>query len=211
MRRFLGLALATIILNSCNGIFSGLYDKKPEATEPFGFVEVNTDGSGTIFIDTREYTNWVYVDLKNKRTATIDMTGVEPEPAHWDFAVHRYDVKTNGGMAAETSCSEPCQLTGDCVPEPDVFVADTASKVMVDLSGMMDGNIVYQESNINKVLSKWLNVDTSTMPPIYTLSRKVFLLRLDDGSMAALLFSDFMDDASVKGYVTIKYVYPLDC
>ena len=73
-----------------------------------------------------------------------------------------------------------------------VFEADTAGRVVVDMSTMMDGYLGYHDSNINKVLSRWLNVDTSTMPPIYTMSGKVYVLRLADGTCAALLFSDFM-------------------
>jgi len=209
MRKLFGFALAILMFSSCNGIFSGIYDKPVEAADPFGFVEANADGTGTIFIDAREYKHWVYINLKGKKTETHDMTEGLPEPEHWDFAVHRYDVKTNDAKAAVTNYTELSQVLNQGIPESAVFVADTASQVAVDMSGMMEGNIVYQSSPINKVLSKWINVDTSTMPPIYTMSRRVYLLRLADGTQAALLFSDFIDDAGVKGFITIKYVYPL--
>jgi len=209
MRKVVGFALAILMLSSCNGIFSGIYDKPINAADPFGFVETNVDGTGTIFIDTRDYKHWVYIDLKNKRVETHNMTESLLEPALWDFAVHRYDVKTNGAEAAETNYTDLKQVLNQGVPENTVFVSDTASQVAIDMSGMMEGNIVYQSSNVNKVLSKWLNVDTSTMPPIYTMSRKVYLLRLADGTQAALFFSDFIDDSGVKGFITIKYVYPL--
>lgn len=48
------------------------------------------------------------------------------------------------------------------------------------------------------------------MPPIYTLSGKIYLLRLSDGTYAALRLSDFMNDAAVKGFMTIDYLYPVE-
>lgn len=74
---------------------------------------------------------------------------------------------------------------------------------------MMDGIILYAEDYWNPCLSRWLDVDTSTMPPIYTLSGRVYLLRLTDGTFAALRLRNFMDDTAVKGYMTIDYLYPV--
>ena len=91
------------------------------------------------------------------------------------------------------------------------FVTDTwtTNKITVDMSHMMDGIILYAEDYYNPCLSLWLDVDTSTMPPIYTLSGKIYLLRLSDGSFAALRLANFMNDAAVKGFMTIDYLYPL--
>ena len=77
------------------------------------------------------------------------------------------------------------------------------------MSQMMDGIIRYAEDWYNHCLSGWLHVDTSTMPPIYTLSGKVYLLRLADGTFAALRLMNFMNDAAVKGFITIDYLYPV--
>ena len=54
------------------------------------------------------------------------------------------------------------------------------------------------------------DVDTSPIPPIYTLSGKIYLLRLEDGTFAALRLANFMNDAAVKGYMTIDYLYPVE-
>lgn len=209
MRKTFGLLALAFAMTSCNGIFNGLYDEV-EASSPYGFIQVNeADNSGTIYIDARDYEKWTYISLKDKLIDTANMVKEEPEPRHWDFALHRYDVKTNQAAAHETDF-----LTMDAVKahghyDEGSFTADTAGRVVVDMSTMMDGYLGYHESNVNKVLSRWLSVDTGTMPPIYTLSGKVYVLRLADGTFAALLFTDFMDEASVKGYVTIKYIYPL--
>lgn len=209
MRKAIGLITLAFAMTSCNGIFSGLYDEV-ETTSPFGFKLVNeADNSGTIVVDARDYELWTYISLKDRTIDTANMVVGAAEPQHWDFALHRYDVKTNGGEARETEFRTMEALRAHGHYDEGVFEADTAGRVVVDMSTMMDGYLGYHDSNINKVLSRWLNVDTSTMPPIYTLSGKVYVLRLADSTFAALLFTDFMDEASVKGFITIKYVYPL--
>lgn len=210
MRKLLCVIALALIMTSCNGIFGSLYDVVETASMPFGFKQINEeDNSGTIFIDTRDYEKWTYISLKDKVVDTANMVVGSAEPQNYDFAVHRYDVKTNGGAARQTGfCSFKDLMTSGDYENGD-FVADTMSKVIIDMSGMMNGEILYHDSNVNKVLSRWLNVDTSTMPPIYTMSSKVYLLRLDDGSYAGLLFTDYMNEACVKGYITIRYIYPL--
>lgn len=209
MKKAFCLLSLAFVLASCNGIFSGLYDEV-EATSPFGFKMVDeAEGSGTIYLDVRDYELWTYVDLHGRTFDTANMVDGAPEPQHWDIALHRYDVKTNGGAARETEFLTIDALKAHGHYDEGVFTTDTTGRVVVDMSTMMDGYLGYHDSNINKVLSRWLNVDTSTMPPIYTLSGKVYVVRLADGTHAALLFTDFMDEASVKGFATIRYIYPL--
>jgi len=89
------------------------------------------------------------------------------------------------------------------------FTADVDSQVVVDMSTMMDGYLGYSPAHVNPVLSRWLDVNTSTMPPVYTLSRKVYIVQMEDGTLAALFFSDYVNEKAAKGYITIQYRYPL--
>ena len=137
------------------------------------------------------------------------MAGMEP-PAEWDLAVHRYDPKTNGGSVAMTDATDiDDYVDGGDVPADGAFVADvmTDSVIATDMSGMMDGVIVYTRDYYNTELAKWLDVDTSTMPPIYTKSDNVFVLRTQDGRMYALRLENYMggDKGTTKGYMTIEY------
>ena len=178
---------ALMLFPSCEkGIMGGLYDE-PEEVSEFGFVKTETlTGYGTVYINTSVYANWVYLDFAEAETVTVDMTAGDPEPGQWDMAVHRYDVKTNGDAA---------------------FVSDimTDDVIAIDMSGMMQGNIVYAEDWYNPELSRWLDVDTSTMPPIYTKSDNVFVLRLPDGRDIAIRLDNYMDGNGTKGYMTIQY------
>lgn len=172
------------------------------------YDEEEGKGEWNTRIDATNYADWIYIRFSTQDT--IRKKYDEAAPAAWDFALHRYDCKTNGGAVLETSYRSLTELVPPVVllPEDD-FITDVAGKISVDMSGMMDGNIVYADSPLNEVLGKWLNVDTGTMPPIYTPSNRVYLLRLADGTYAALLFTDFSNDAGVKGYISFDYIYPL--
>ena len=78
------------------------------------------------------------------------------------------------------------------------------------MSGMMDGNMIYTESYRNAVLSSWLDVNTATMPPVYTMSNQVFLIRLKDNTYAAIRFTNYMNARGIKGYIDFDFQYPLE-
>ena len=87
---------------------------------------------------------------------------------------------------------------------------ETTDRITIDMSGMMDGVILYAKSDYNETLSRWLDVDTSTMPPIYTMSGKIYVLRLQDGTHAAIHLLGYANEQNTKGYMTFEYLYPLE-
>ena len=87
---------------------------------------------------------------------------------------------------------------------------ETGTQMEIDMSGMMDGNIIYTESYRNAVLSSWLDVNTATMPPVYTMSNQVFLIRLKDNTYAAIRFTNYMNARGIKGYIDFNFQYPLE-
>lgn len=198
-------------LSACNGIFEDIYDEPlAEEKNEYGFIFVDSKtNTGRIYIDATDYTKWHYIDLHCKEVTTKSVE--EPSPTNWDFAIHRYDAKTNGGAVVESNATDIMAVPNISTIPEGVYVVDewTTDKITIDMSQMMDGVILYAEDYYNPCLSKWLNVDTSTMPPIYTLSGKVYILRLSDGTYAALRLSNFMNDAAVKGFMTIDYLYPV--
>ena len=189
------------LLSACNGILDGIYDE-PDNENNTGF-----ENEGEIFIDATSYTQWVYIDFSERSTVTLGYD--EDAPQNWDIAVHRYDVKTNGAKVVETNYSDFDQAITATIDEADL-VSDiwTTNQIVIDMSTMMDGYLGYTESSYNPELSKWLNVDTSTMPPIYTPSGKVYIVYLPDGTRAGVKLLNFMNDMQVKGYMTIQYMYP---
>ena len=206
------LGAAFLPLLACNGILDEIYDEPTEATEAaYGFIRVDeASNRGTVYVDATSYTRWIYIDFHSRSIDSLEIADGMKEPTDWDIAVHRYDAKTNGGAVMETSYTSLDALRAAGTMPTGTWVEDEPSQVTVDMSGMMDGNILYADSDVNPVLSSWLHVDTSSMPPVYTLSGKVYVVRLKDGTRAAVRLADFMNEASVKGYMTIDYIYPYE-
>ena len=201
--------------SACDGILEGIYDS-PAASDSneFGFIRTDpSTHSGTIYIDATDYRRWTFIDFHTQKVDSVNVTDSDQkEPEEWDIAVHRYDVKTNAGAVLETGFTGFSALQNASAMPEGVYVDDvwTTAKVAIDMSGMMDGNIVYMESYYNEELSKWLNVDKSNMPPTYTLSNKVYMVKLKDGTYAAVRLTNYMNASGVKGFMTIDYIYPFE-
>lgn len=204
------LGVAVAALPACDGLFAGIYDDPVESGDSNFTVVDAALHTGRIFVDATSYETWNYVDLHEQRIVASEVEAEAPDS--WDFAVHRYDAKTDGAGVLETAYADfDALIASGAVPAGD-YVEDvwTTDRITVDMSHMMDGYLVYAESYYNPELSKWLDVDTSVMPPIYTASNRVYVLQLRDGTCAALLLSRYMDDAGVKGFLTIDYLYPFE-
>ena len=185
--------------SACDGILEGIYDS-PAASDSneLGFIRTDpSTHSGTIYIDATDYRRWTFIDFHTQKVDSVNVTDSEQkEPEEWDIAVHRYDVKTNAGAVLETGFTGFSALrNADAMPE-GAYVEDvwTTAKIAIDMSGMMDGNIVYK----------------SNMPPTYTLSNKVYMVKLKDGTYAAVRLTNYMNASGVKGFMTIDYIYPFE-
>ena len=198
--------LASLIV-SCDG----LYDDPDDMWTTTGEAQSYRN------IDCCSYTRWVYLSFHSHDSLTLDYQTVSV-PFDWDIALHRYDVKTRGGAAFETHYESIDALRTDVeayrfhCPDSSQWTADVADSITIDMSHMMEGYLVYAPSERNKVLGRWLDVDLSSMPPIYTLSNKVYLLRLKDGTIAAIRFTGFSNPQkyNTKGYISFDYLYPLN-
>lgn len=207
------MGLSIMTLSSCDGIFEDIYDL-PQTESPYGFVEKSTPTQiGTIYVNASEYTKWIYINFHDCSIDSVNIVnGGEEYEGNWDMAVHRYDAKTNNGSVMETTYTDLNIFRNEAKPTEGDYVKDveTDSTIIVDMSNMMDGQIGYAKSKVNTKLSEWLNRDMSSMPPTYTLSDKVYIVKLPDGTKAAVKLSNYMNDSYDKGYLTINYIYPVE-
>lgn len=156
---------------------------------------------------------WARYNVQGSRYTLLEERQVDtqPEPEEWDLAIHHFDVRTNGGQVLQTGYTSV-----DDLPESSASFASedfrpdewTSHQCIVDFSGMFDYNIWYQASPVNLVLSDWVRMDFSTPPPKYAASRRVYLLRMQDGTVAALHMKSYMSEAGTKGILTIDVKYP---
>ena len=206
------VGMVLISFPSCNGVFEDIYDepveKGPEGEYGFKNVDLSKN-SGTIYVDASSYTRWIYLNFHDRTIDSLEIGSANPEPEKWDVALHRYDTKIQEGGAMETEFKDLSSFLNSGKMPAGEFIADVPGKVTIDMSGMMEGNIKTVDSPVNLELAKWLDVDTSTMPPAYTLSNKIYLVKLKDGSVAALQLKDFRNKKFDKGFMTIDYIYPV--
>lgn len=139
-------------------------------------------------------------------------TARQPEPDNWSFAVHRNNVRTNMGAVARTDFHSFDELpAGDAWVESLRFFNDEWNEkdVWTIQDRMLLGLIGNQGIEINNTLSSWLTIAIPPMPPAFTHSDNVFVLRLADGSLAALQLEDYQSATGTKCCLTINYMYPL--
>ena len=73
---------------------------------------------------------------------------------------------------------------------------------------MLKRYVPSQGIEINPVLSSWLTIEIPPMPPSFSLNNHVFILRLKDGSYAALQLENYLSPKGKTCYLTINYRYP---
>ncbi len=212
---------AVWLLASCDTA-GGMYDND-RADNEGDKSQQHYDGTvkyGTFYVDATSYTKWQYIDLHGdslsitSSTISLEDYSESGVPDNWDFAMHRYDVKTNGGGVMQTSFESIEQLESSMKQAPDDgWTEDVYSdeSITVDMSHMMEGYLVYAPGHKNETAGQWLSVDTSNMPPSYNKSDKVFLYRFADGTCAAIQLKNYMSDDKymTKGWMTVQYKYPM--
>lgn len=169
-------------------------------------------------IDSQEkhgiYTYWYDVfgtGISNHEFRSFTPTAKQDEPASWSIAVHRNNVRTNGGAAYETDYTSMDDLPASSEHFKDVaFIEDewNETDVWTVQDQMLLGLIGNQGIEVNSVLSSWLKVELPPLPPAFTLNNRIFILKMKDGTFAAIQLTNYQNAAGKKCCLTINYKYP---
>ncbi len=161
-----------------------------------------------------QYMYWFDVfgaGIKKNEFRYYTPTAAQTAPEAWTFAVHRNNVRTNGAAVFETTYTSLDELpeTSDTFHDK-TFTADewSENEVWDSQARMLQSLVPSQGIEINKVLSSWLTMDVPPMPPAFTHNNHVFILRLKDGTYAALQLVNYVSPKGIKCYLTINYKYP---
>lgn len=161
-----------------------------------------------------QYMYWFDVfgaGIKNNTFSYFEPTAGQTAPENWTFAVHRNNVRTNGGAVLETTYTSMDELPESSEAFRNMtFTEDEWSENAVwnSQDQMLQGYVPSQGIEVNKVLSSWLSMEIPPMPPLFSLNRHVFILRLKNGSYAALQLENYLSPNGKKCYLTINYKYP---
>ena len=159
------------------------------------------------------YTYWYDVfgkGVSNNEFDSFKPAEAQPEPETWHIAVHRNNVRTNGGAVYETTYTSMKSLPESSEAFADAtFTEDEWNEldVWTIQKQMLNGLIGNQGIAINPVLSRWLSVEFPP-PPTFKLNNHVFIVRFNDGTYAAVQLENYQNPAGVKCWLTINYKYP---
>lgn len=173
-------------------------------------MRLTTDGDGV----SGQYLYWFDVwgeGLKKNEFRTYEPCDAQPEPEQWTFAVHRNNVRTNGAGVFETEYTSMDQLPESSAAFANVtFTEDQWSEKEVwdSQEQMLMSLVPSQGINVNYVLSSWLQMEIPPMPPAFKHNNHVFVLRLKDGTYAALQLENYLSATGTKCWLTINYKYP---
>ena len=170
-------------------------------------AEFDADGTGI-------YNYWYDVfgeGISKREFRSSYPTERQPEPDDWDIAVHRNNVRTNGGAVYQTSLTDINSVASAQVYSAMPFVEDewNETDVWTVNSQMLSGVVGNQRIKINTELSKWLTMEIPPMPPTFVYNGNVFIVRLKDGTYAALRLKNYKTTDGRNCGLTIEYRYPL--
>lgn len=163
---------------------------------------------------TGQYMYWFDVfgeGVERNTFAYFTPTAGQSAPERWTFAVHRNNVRTNGGAVLETSYTAMDELPESSEAfKGQRFAEDewTENVVWDSQEQMLLGYVPSQGIEVNRTLSSWLRMEIPPMPPSFSMNNHVFILRLNDGSYAALQLENYLSPNGSKCYLTINYKYP---
>lgn len=161
-----------------------------------------------------QYMYWFDVfgqGVKNNTFTHYTPTAAQTAPDDWTIAVHRNNVRTNGGAALETTYTSMDQLPATSSTFHDkTFTEDewSENEVWDNQERMLQSYVPSQGIAVNKVISSWLALDIPPMPPAFTHNNHVFILRLKDGTYAALQLANYRSPNGTACHLTINYKYP---
>ena len=157
------------------------------------------------------YTYWYDVfgaGITNSDYRGFMPAAVQPEPASWTLAVHRNNVRTNGCAVCETSYTsiDDCPADARWLDNLD-YREDkwNQTDVWAVQDKMLLGIIGNQGIYVNRTLSRWLSMEIPPMPPAFMPDRHVFVLKMADGTFAALQLADYIGADGTKCCLTINY------
>ena len=193
---------------------SGDEDALLKAQTEFTAYPIPMSLTGTSDGRSGQYMYWFDVwgeGIKKNEFREFTPCDAQAEPAEWSFAVHRNNVRTNGGAVYETQYTSMDELPASSDAFSNMKFAEdewSENEVWDSQEQMLQCLVPSQGITINKVLSSWLSMKIPPMPPAFSLNNHVFILRLKDGTYAALQLVNYQSSTGTKCWLTINYKYP---
>ncbi len=168
---------------------------------------------GELTVDATAFDKWVYVsletgkevgkgDVKSKRTGT-----------DWDIAFHRYDVRLNCGKSGEgkggayLAPDKKGKAGWDAITKAPATGCAT-DKVMPIVTAYKMPAPTIESLPASPIITggdhgTW--VKKEGMPPTYTVSNQIFVIKTAKGKYGKLWIKQYVDATKKGGHITFKY------
>lgn len=173
--------------------------------------EPNNNGAlklQTVTTNAKEYGKWTYYSIeKGKEVQISDFKN----SLDWDIAFHRDHVRLNGGKSGKGK-GEAIKLNEEDINKVTVaptegYVKDTEGFILTKLQFPQP---IFTKEPFNKEV-KWLDIDTSNPPPVYTMEKDVlFVIKTASGKYAKIKFLDYLGDRGEKIIIKWQYAFQKD-
>lgn len=181
--------------------FTACEDKKEE---PKPALEIKT-----VQIDAKSYSEWVYFSIDKGEIVTVNPASFSSD-LNWDIAFHRNDVRLNcgasgkgAGGALKTSVKTLAEIT---TAPASGYKTDATKSIMTKFVLPVP---VFENQPASTEIN-WLNVDTSSPPPVYTLFDEVYVIKTAQGKYAKIKFKNYLGDKNETMIITLEYAYQPD-
>ncbi len=199
-------AVVALLRKDPKADINALWTMRPIPMEATGPTETETGhhrpGQYLYWFDTN-----YGLPIRGSEFRSFTPTAAQDDPDAWSFAVHRSEVRTNGGGVWASTLTDI-----DRAAEADYRHANytpdewSENEVWSDSRTMISQLVPSQGIAINRVLGSWLRM---TLMPDYERDGHVFFLHLKDGTFAALQLTDHLSPSGTRCCLTIRMRYPL--
>lgn len=188
--------LALSLLTACGSLQDGKKDKddKGGGDEHATFLhEKQGDGSYVTLVDARSESEWVYLDLEERREISADEAADSPS---WDLAFQRYRVRTNSGTSGSGGGGALSLAKGfDAVseaPDGDYLVDDEESPGV-------DNDPAYAFHSGKG----WYSYDLASH--LLAPRELVYVLRSAEGNYFKIEMLSYYDEAGSPGFLSFRW------
>ena len=205
-------AVVSLLRKDPKADINTLWTTRPIPLEPTGPEETETGhrrpGQYLYWFDTN-----YGLPVRGSEFRSFTPTAAQDDPEEWSFAVHRSEVRTNGGAVWASTLTDIDRATEADYRSASYTPDDwSENEVWSDSRTMISQLVPSQGIAVNRVLGSWLRM---TLMPDYERDGRVFFLRLKDGTYAALQLINHIgggtpeNPSPIRCYLTIKMRYPL--
>ena len=156
--------------------------------------------------------DWVYFSFETgTEVSEIDSTNYTTK-TNWDIAFHSHVGRTNSGASTKEG-KGGIYVVAD-TDFNNIDKADANNFAVDDSVNIVSGIGIYMPTfkkvSGNAVFADAFDVDDSVHPPLYTPTKKVFVIKTANGKYAKIQITSDHNAESESGHITFKYAYQTD-